>query len=124
MKRFASYGSLRKGFWNHTRFGLGEPILTTVIAGAMFMDPNLGYPWLFDGQDHIFPSNQMQNYPIEVYEVSEEIYDRINSMEINSGYREVIHVIQGIPTTLWFADWNQIHPSEDQWISDYQPTLD
>lgn len=124
MKRIGSYGSLRKGFWNHIRFGLGEPILTTTIKGAMFMNAALGYPWLIDEKDANFPKELIKEYPMEVYEINEDLYERINSMEINSGYKTVEKEIEGYPTTIWFIDIDQIKPQKEQWIPDYQPTLD
>lgn len=82
MKRFASYGSLRKGFYNHNRFGLGEPIATSTVRGAMYVNPYLGYPMLYEKGD----KDKVRDHVIEIYEVEDELYDRINMMEEMAGY--------------------------------------
>lgn len=109
MKKFASYGSLRKGFWNHLRFGLGEPLATTEVFGEMYVNPSLGYPHLYEATDEA-KLGKPKFYEAEIYEVEDKVYDSINNMEIWSGYypKEVIFPIgddkESITATVWFAE--------------------
>lgn len=119
MKRFASYGSLRKGFWNHDRFGLGEPIATSTIRGKMFVNPNLGYPYLFSEPFE-------KEYKVEIYEVSESVYQMIDGMEQGSGYypEQVLFDVEidgvnVIEATVWFAD-KSIAVKDEWFVEDYK----
>lgn len=135
MKIFASYGSLRKGFWNHTRFGLEEPIATAIIRGSMFMNKSLGYPWLFNEQDSKAANSKTKDYNVELFEVDEEKFNRIDMMEQMSGYKaeKVIFMVDehkldkkyigkggAIEATVWFADPLAIKPNPDQFIEEYK----
>ena len=131
MKRIASYGSLRKGFWNHARFGLGEPIAITTIKGSMFMNKAMGYPWLFNEKDSKAHNYQIKDYTVEIFDIPEKIFDQINWMEIASGYKEEIvtfhtqnpndkDYVTLTDATVWFTDPKQIKPSPNQFIEEYK----
>ena len=78
--KIAVYGSLKKGFWNHDRFLSNEKYLgSDTVKGKMQMSFG-GYPYLFEGDG--------LDYPIEIYEVSEDIYYGIRGMELGAGYYE------------------------------------
>lgn len=75
----AVYGTLRRGDYNHERMELQDfPLLATEQAEGFEMF-NLGgsYPYIAVGADMI---------TIEVYEVPEEIFRPIESMELGAGY--------------------------------------
>ncbi len=131
MMLFASYGSLKKGFWNNIRFGLEEPIAKGTVRGAMFMNAGLGYPWLFNEKDSIEKGYKIKDYDVEIFEVSEEKFNRIDMMEIGSGYKAEKLIFPAITemigrevnATVWFADPTCINPKVEQWIEDYRPKI-
>jgi len=125
MKTFASYGSLRKGFWNHTRFGLGEPIATSTVKGSMFMNASLGYPWLFNEEDAKAMEAKIIDYTVELFDVDEEKFNRIDMMEQGSGYKAqemTFELPNGTKQNaiVWFADPLAIKPKPEQFIEEYK----
>lgn len=83
LNKIAVFGSLKRGWWNHDRFKLGEPIDTSRIRGAMYY---CGYPHLYrpekSNPEHI------REHEVEIYEVTEDVYRAITGMERGAGYQE------------------------------------
>lgn len=78
MKKILVYGSLRNGMYNNSRiFGSNrEPIETIVMEGYDLY--SLGsYPAIKKGDNKVV---------MELLEVSEEEYERIERMELGAGY--------------------------------------
>ncbi len=82
MHKIAVYGSLKKGFYNHDGFNLGEPLTTGVVRGAMYLAGS--YPWLLE------PCNTEESlcrdHVVEIYEIEDYKYDSITRMEVGAGY--------------------------------------
>ena len=83
MKKIAVYGSLKKGFWNYDHFlkeanFLGE----SKIIGGMQMSMG-SYPYLFESSEE---QKFDTEYVVEIYEVEDKIYERIDGMETGAGY--------------------------------------
>lgn len=80
MKTIAVYGSLKRGKYNHTLIENCTFLGDTTIKGTLY---SLGsYPAIIEDGDN--------EYPAEVYEVPDEIYERVRRMELGAGYKEVI----------------------------------
>lgn len=84
MKKIAVYGSLKKGAYNY-RESMGEPIGHSTVRGSMFLASS--YPVLYPPER----SNPelVRIHAIELYEISDESYQSIHSMEIGAGYEAV-----------------------------------
>ena len=113
MKYIAVYGSLKKGFYNHARFGLGEPLARGTIRGSMFLLHT--YPHLF--REGVKVPELDREHEVEVYEVDEEVYQSIKSMEIQSGYQEFLCRIEGYKVTVFYSrdDLNY----NNNWLEEY-----
>lgn len=80
MHIIAVYGSLKRGKYNH-REGM-KHVGDSSIRGSMFMC--YSYP-------HLYPENrcvpeQVIEYPVELYEVDEDMFNRLDRMERVAGY--------------------------------------
>lgn len=89
MKKIAVYGSLKKGFYNY-REQMGEPIGYSRIDGAMYLC--YSYPHLYRPEHS--EADTVREHSVEIYEVSNEVYDGIYSMEIGAGYDAVEMTLQ------------------------------
>lgn len=80
MKRIAVYGSLRKGDYNYDRcIPEAELVTQTILQGWNMYD--LGsYPCVSMGNGSIV---------IDIYDVTEDEYDRVEAMELGAGYSKV-----------------------------------
>lgn len=78
-KRIAVYGSLKKGKHNHDLLKDQEFVGNTVVRGTLYRVSS--YPALTDEGDN--------QYDAEIYNVSDEVYGYIRSMELGAGYKEV-----------------------------------
>jgi len=79
MKRIAVYGSLKKGKYNHPILLEGSEFIGTAkLRGTLYLIS--AYPALVDDDGH--------EYEVEVYKVTDPIYNAIYSMEIGAGYIE------------------------------------
>lgn len=118
------YGSLKSGFYNHERFGLDKcnrlsPDLT--IMGSMFMSN--GYPEMYlepYGYDGIMPP--IKDYPLEVYEVPEDLFEILDGMEVGAGYRQSwLPQLNDRRVIIWIkvADNQNKYPEMDRWIEAY-----
>lgn len=80
MKAILVYGSLKRGFWNHERFQLGEPTWTGPVKGFRLID--LGaYPGAVASED--------SSSICERYEVSDDLFRMMDRMERGAGYRAI-----------------------------------
>lgn len=79
MIRVACYGTLRKDFYNNTRFfgPDAEALSTEEIDGFEMYDFRGHYPVVCPGVGQIV---------IEIFEATEQTFDHIARMELNSGY--------------------------------------
>jgi gamma-glutamylcyclotransferase (GGCT)/AIG2-like uncharacterized protein YtfP len=74
MTKIAVYGSLRKGFGNHRLIDHCELLSTEVVKIPYKMVSLFGFPGLL-------PDNKENNITIEVYEVDDETYRRVERLE-------------------------------------------
>lgn len=111
-RKIAVYGSLKKGFWNHDRFSLGEPIATSKIRGSMF---DCGYPHLY--REGICPRRQEREHVVEIYEVDDDKYGVIRSMELGAGYQEVLMNLDGHEVVVFYT--RDDHTFRDNWVAAY-----
>lgn len=76
-----SYGTLKKGFYNHKRCGMDQQEYLGEITIPNYKMYNLGfYPTVVksnDPKDTIF---------VEIYDVGDDVFEFINRMELNTGY--------------------------------------
>lgn len=100
--RIAVYGSLKKGKYNH-REGMNH-VGNSTIRGSMFMC--FSYPHLYP-EDRSVPE-QVKEYPVEIYEVDEELFGALDRMERGAGYTgEVLSFDTDsgvVDATLWFKN--------------------
>jgi gamma-glutamylcyclotransferase (GGCT)/AIG2-like uncharacterized protein YtfP len=95
-KLIAVYGTLRRGFYNHDRFGvLGDYLGCGMLDGFRMHD--LGpFPMV-----RVCPDSKIF---VEVYRITEETYNCIDRMERGSGYEAIPVTIHGSETaTVWGA---------------------
>lgn len=85
MKTIGVYGSLKKGCYNHERFGLDKAkyIGATTIKGAMYLIAR-SYPALVYGGD---PDYDLK-HDLEIYEVTDHMFEVLDSMETAAGYKK------------------------------------
>lgn len=80
MKRLFVYGTLKKGRYNHERFGMDHATFVRIATiNGYSMYTNGIYPAAVKGKD----SDSIVG---EVYDVPDELYDRIERMETYAGY--------------------------------------
>lgn len=78
MKTIVVYGSLKKGKYNHTILKDQVFVGNTTVIGTLYSVST--YPALLDEGDN--------EYPAEIYQVDDEIYQWVHDMEIGAGYVE------------------------------------
>lgn len=93
-KTIAVYGSLKKGYYNHDRFLKDEQQFGDVtIKGTMY---SLGsYPALVREGDDV--------HDVELYEIEDDVYSRIEMMEISAGYDAVPVDFDGVTAIVFYA---------------------
>lgn len=92
-KIIAVYGSLKSGHYNNPMIMSGKLLFKDTIMGTMY---SLGsYPaFVFDGYD---------KHEVEVWEVSEQVYDRVVDMEIGAGYDIKSITLSGVQAEVFVA---------------------
>jgi len=75
MKKICTYGSLRKGHGNHRALLSDSQLLSTEVINIPFAMISLG------GFPGLIPSEKTHDITIEVYEVTDEVYRRVESLE-------------------------------------------
>lgn len=86
MKIIGTYGTLKRGEYNHERYGKNtlKFINTgTILAGTLYT--NSKYPALTTGFHR-----QMNDHIIELFEVENDIFEMIRRMEEGAGYITVL----------------------------------
>lgn len=78
MKTIVVYGSLKNERYNHYLLEGCKLIGIVKVKGTLYKMGS--YPALLEEGDI--------EYDAEVYEVPEDVYDRVQAMELGSGYRE------------------------------------
>ena len=81
MKRIGCYGSLKKGFFNHERFGNMEFVRNETIEGVQLYISKVPFP---------FAVNDGGSVEVEVYDVSPEHFYMLGRMEKEAGYYPLI----------------------------------
>lgn len=112
MRKIGVYGSLKKGMYNY-RKEQGEPIAHGTIRGAMFLP--YSYPHLF--REAVSDPQHVKEYDVEVYEVSDDLFDSLNRMEVGAGYQAVDCQVAGHDVVVWFMR-DDVAP-RGQWIPEY-----
>lgn len=97
MKIIGVYGSLKKGCYNYERFGLNSAkyLGQSTLTGPMYLIAGQ-YPALFPATDTSLDSV----HPIEIYEVSDRLFDILDSMERGAGYYQADVIID----PMWHPD--------------------
>jgi len=111
------YGSLKRGKYNHARFGLSEyeHVKDTTIRGAMY---SLGsYPKLY--KQGLVDGTYERDHVLEVYRVPIRVYEMLNSMEIGAGYVESVVNVDGENVIVWL--WGGSAPQDPgkNWLESY-----
>lgn len=106
MKRIATYGSLRAGYWNHDRYGLQHATRHAdgVVKGGMFKSNSKGmwYPFLF--KDGECDARYVRDHVVEVYEIPESIFQSIRRMEEGSGYKTETVMVNDVECYIFWAE--------------------
>jgi gamma-glutamylcyclotransferase (GGCT)/AIG2-like uncharacterized protein YtfP len=84
MRKIAVFGSLKKGFYNHSAFNLGEPLARGTIKGEMHL--TYSYPHLL--RPNASDPKLIREHEVEIYEIEDGLYSSIASMERGAGYQE------------------------------------
>lgn len=124
----ACYGSLKKGYYNHGALGDDAEFLGKDSVRAV-MYSNGAYPKLYkveleaDGEgglnaEYVFDPLNSRNHELEIYQVNDRAYKRIDQMELGAGYEaEQIDTEWG-PATIYYMPHENFN-SEDKWVEKY-----
>jgi len=96
MKLIATYGSLKREFYNHGRMGEQVYLGNMVVRGLMSLVYG-AYPRLFlteDGGEH----------EVEVFEVREETFEALDMMEVSAGYVQTTINTPFGEATMWVVE--------------------
>lgn len=87
MKIIGVYGSLKRGCYNHRRYGMEQyPVLaTSTIKGAMDLVAN-SYPRLYP--QGTYGEDLEREHVLELYEVPDTLYSSLDMMETSAGYEQ------------------------------------
>ena len=80
-RMIACYGSLRKGFHNHGRWGKMTLKGRSEVRGYMTL--------VYDSYPELVLDDSAESHEVEIYEVSDDTFDIINNVELSSGYTAV-----------------------------------
>lgn len=112
MKKIVVYGSLKKGAYNHKRFGLGDPVGFGKVRGEMYK--MYSYPILFE--EAFAESDKVREHEVEVYEVDTELYYAIKNMEVGAGYYPQEVEVDGHTGTIFYIRPERHKPSDDLFL--------
>lgn len=112
--KVAVYGSLKKGAYNHDRFGLKDPIGHDTVFGSMFLEHS--YPRLYD-IGVIEDEGGYKEYPVEIYDLDDETFNQIDGMESASGYYKENRMFGEHEAVVFFSVATS--GSKSTWLEDY-----
>lgn len=119
MKLIACYGSLKKGYYNNPALGTDAEFKGEHSVRAV-MYSNGSYPKLYhpDCPGDPFEEDKQRNHVLEVYEINDNAYRRIENMELGAGYvTEQIETPYGL-AAIWYMP-HEHFSSADKWIEKY-----
>lgn len=121
MKLIACYGSLKKGYYNNPALG-GDAEFMGEAAVRAVMYSNGSYPKLYHSTGHKvidqFDLSKTREHVLEVYNINEKAYRRIENMELGAGYvTETIETPYG-EASIWYMP-HEHFSSSDKWIDKY-----
>ncbi len=103
MKIIGTYGSLKKGCYNHTRFAMDKSakyLGSTKIIGAM--DLMMGsYPRLYPEG---YYKEKETSHDLEVYEITDSLFGVLDEMEHGAGYQQHTVDFSGTPVIVWLMN--------------------
>lgn len=125
----ACYGSLKKGYYNHSAVGPDAEFKgNATVHGVMYS--NGSYPKLYrdilkeeeqqkvERKNPEFLSSLARDHVLEVYDVNDYAFRSINGMELGAGYiAESIETPYG-PATIWYMPHERFS-SSDKWVEKY-----
>lgn len=114
----ATYGSLKKGFYNHRALGDAEFLGTDTVRGVMYW--NGSYPKLYQSSslEELFIEDLARDHEIEVYRITPEAYRLIYGMEIGAGYGVGdVETKYGVAKIFWMP-YDEFR-DEDRWLEKY-----
>lgn len=99
----AVYGSLKRGFYNHSRFGMSSMLLVQsgIVEGFKM--------WRVDGVPFPFVTrnpwceDMTGRVSVEVYEIDEQLFDVLDRMESGAGYMSCPVIVGTISATMWIV---------------------
>lgn len=113
MQKIATFGSLKEGAYNHSRFGLGAPVAKSSIRGAMYQC--FTYPHLY--REEVSEADKVRDHEVEIFEVDDETYAMICSMELGSGYQIVKQELEGHDVTIFYSEDDLDY--KENWLEAY-----
>ena len=93
MQKIATYGSLKRGFFNHNRMGEQTYLGNTVIMGYMTL--------VYDAYPQLYLCEDGDTHEVEVFEVSDEAFQGLDMMEKGAGYSPIIVETPFGEATMW-----------------------
>lgn len=115
----ACYGSLKKGYYNHSALGKDAEFMgNSSVSGVMYS--NGSYPKLYHADMPFgeFEEDKQRDHVLEVYNVNDDAYRRIENMEVGAGYvTEHVKTPYG-EAAIWYMPHGNFS-SHDQWVEKY-----
>lgn len=119
MKLIACYGSLKKGYYNNPALGEDAEFMGEAAVRAV-MYSNGSYPKLYkiNNARTRFDQDSARDHILEVYNIDEKHYSRIEAMELGAGYvTETIETPYG-EASIWYMP-HEHFDSSDKWVEKY-----
>ena len=128
MKLIACYGSLKKGHYNNPALGTDAEFKGEHSVRAV-MYSNGSYPKLYHPltifhehrlheNDGAYGEGLVRDHVLEVYEINDNAYRRIESMELGAGYvTEQIETPYGL-AAIWYMPHEHFN-NRDKWVESY-----
>jgi len=118
--RLAVFGSLKKGFFNHGILKDCPKVDEGTVRGAMYLC--YSYPHLYREEAKLDPA-LYRDHGVEIYEVPQNTFQRIEAMERGAGYNTHIKVINGQPAYIFFTDDNARSHEHLPWLESFTKDL-
>lgn len=95
--KIATYGSLKRGEYNHGRMGPQNFLGVETVRGySIFTHPQVPYPCAIKDTD--------SGIEVEVFDVSQRAFDMLDNMELGAGYRPVTIETKFGSAIMWYKD--------------------